>query len=189
LDKEKKIIYNKMNFSIIVAKTLNNIIGKNGEIPWHLPKDLKHFREITYSKERVNVVIMGRKTWDSLKKPLHGRIHIVLSNKPGFKIDPEAGFVVDSLDSAFKIIRKEVPNLGQIFIIGGGVLYAEAIKMKECERIYCTDILHYFIDNDEKETVYFPEIDPDEFVMTDTTGIIKENEISFRFNIYTKIAI
>jgi dihydrofolate reductase len=173
-----------MKFSIIVAKTINNVIGQNGGIPWHLTKDLKYFREITFSNTKNNVVIMGRKTWDSLKKPLLGRIHIVLSNNPDFSIDNKVGYVSNSFESALELIKECVPNLGDIFVIGGGVLYNNAIKHKDCDKIYCTEILHYYID--KENVTYFPNINKDCYVLSVTTPIIDENDMSFRFNVYSR---
>ena len=172
-----------MRFSIIVAKTINNIIGIDRKIPWHLTKDLKYFKQITFS----NIVIMGRKTWESLPKPLTGRIHIVLSNNPNFHIDVKVGFVANSLDCALQLIQDKIPNFGEIFVIGGGVLYAEAINHPDCDKIYCTEILHYFIVDDvDVDIAYFPQIDKDVYELTETTPIITNNDMSFRFNVYSR---
>ena len=71
--------------SIVVAKAKNNIIGKNNELVWHLPEDLKHFRELTTG----HTIIMGRKTYESLGKPLPNRKHIIFSQNPDLKINEE----------------------------------------------------------------------------------------------------
>ena len=79
--------------SIVVAKAKNNIIGKNNELVWHLPEDLKHFRELTTG----HTIIMGRKTYESLGKPLPNRKHIIFSQNPDLKINEENVQVVHSL--------------------------------------------------------------------------------------------
>lgn len=108
-----------MTVSMIVAMTVDGIIGKDGKLPWSYPKDLKRFKQLTEGK----TVIMGRKTWESLPaeyRPLPKRRNIVLSRRGGVKhVD-----VFKSLDEALASC-----NMAEVWIIGGRAVYAEAMKL------------------------------------------------------------
>ena len=101
--------------SIIVAKAQNNIIGKNNQLLWHLPDDMKRFKEITTG----HVVIMGRKTFESIGKALPDRKNIVFSQNPDFKINDENVKVVRSMLEIQEYIEDENEN----FVIGGAMIY------------------------------------------------------------------
>lgn len=128
-----------MNFNIIVAGCETNIanilgIGFNNQIPWHLREDIKLFRKYTLN----NVVIMGRKTWQSISPPLSKRIKIVLTSKKNIKCSDSLTFFVSSLEGAFK---KASEYNKEIFVIGGAEIYNEALKMQNnIKRIYLTTI-------------------------------------------------
>ena len=96
--------------SIIVAKAKNNIIGKNNQIIWNLPEDLKHFRELTTG----HTIIMGRKTYESLGKPLPDRKHIIFSQNPDFRVHEENVQVVHSLLE----IQDLIDGKEEVFVIG-----------------------------------------------------------------------
>ena len=118
--------------NLIVAVDENYGIGKENSIPWELPGDLKYFKEITTSKKR-NVVIMGRKTWESIPikfRPLKDRINIVItSQKSDFSVYPNT-YAFKTLGDATKYIQENNYKLqfGDTFIIGGQMLYNEAIN-------------------------------------------------------------
>jgi len=119
-------------YSIIVAIDEKNGIGKENTIPWYLPEDLKYFREKTIGKGN-NVVIMGRNTWESIPtkfRPLKDRHNIIISKSYSTYHD---------LDDALNYV-KLMENIDEIFIIGGEMLYKEAIKRKECNKLYITRI-------------------------------------------------
>ena len=103
----------KIPFSLIVAMDSQNGIGKNGQLPWHLPADLKHFKEITCTvrdPKKQNVVLMGRKTWDSIPekfRPLPGRINVVLTRHPDLKFP--LGVLVEFLLHCNALIRLHFP--------------------------------------------------------------------------------
>lgn len=127
---------NTVNFSVILAATEEGVIGHNGGIPWNLKGDKLHFKSVTQN----SMVIMGRKTWESIPakfRPLPNRINVVLSRNPEF--NPEGATVVSSLDEALKI-----PCETQIFVIGGVSLYEEALRSKNCYRLYLTKIWKNF---------------------------------------------
>jgi len=130
--------------SLIVAVSRNGVIGNKGKLPWHLPEDLKHFKEQTLGKP----VIMGRKTWDSLGKPLPGRANIVITRDKNFRA--EGATVVHSFDEAVKKARGE--NADEIMVLGGAPIFAEALKT--ATRVYLTAI-----ERDVEGDVKMPLID------------------------------
>ena len=122
-----------MKISIIVAASLNNAIGKNNQMLWNLPEDMRFFKNTTWGFP----LIMGRKTFEALgNKPLPGRFNIVISRQPGYSAgDPqvqEATSLLNALDLARKSDAKEV------FIGGGGQIYSESLLM--CDTIYMTRV-------------------------------------------------
>ncbi len=138
-----------MTISLIVAASENNVIGRRNALPWHLPDDLKHFRDLTKGK----TVIMGRKTYESIGKPLPNRRNIVISTTkksiPGCE-------VFSSLGDAFMRLHDEKEQ-GEVFIIGGVRIFQEAfmeiLSEFSVHRIYLTRV-HATVQGD----VVFPEI-------------------------------
>lgn len=120
--------------SIIVAKAKNNIIGKENKLVWHLPADLQHFKEITTG----HVIIMGRKTFESLGKVLPNRKHIVFSQNPDFKVNDENVQVVHSMLEIQEYIENEEEN----FVIGGAMIYN--LLMPHVTKMYVTQIEEEF---------------------------------------------
>ncbi|QIM63229.1 dihydrofolate reductase [Pasteurellaceae bacterium Orientalotternb1] len=116
--------------SIIVARTLNHVIGKNNAMPWHLPVDLAWFRANTLGKP----VIMGRKTYESIGRLLPKRPNIILS-RSGFTV--EGAYSAESLEQAVSL-AKSFANVDEIMIIGGGELFKQAMPMTE--KLYLTEI-------------------------------------------------
>ncbi len=128
--------------NVVVAIDRNRLIGDSEKLPWYLPADLKHFRELTTG----NVVIMGRKTYDSIPerfRPLPDRQNVVLSNQQGLQL--EGVDVVNSLDEAIDAARD-----GEIFIIGGAKIYHLALPYTN--RMFVTEI-----DAEFEGDVYFPD--------------------------------
>jgi dihydrofolate reductase len=126
-------------FNIIVACTLKGGIGKNGDIPWKAPLDLKQFYKLTMMrpKDKINVLIMGRRTYQSIgNKPLKDRVNIVVSNT----LEPDERIMIaHDFDSALNI-SYNIKDVHNVFVIGGSEIYKEAIKHKDCENIYLTQI-------------------------------------------------
>lgn len=171
-----------MNFSIIAAVDRAHGIGKKGGLSWYLKGDLKHFSEVTKAVSKdgyQNAVIMGRKTWESLPekfRPLPGRLNVVVTHETW---NMKHGTVaVDSLDAALLEVEKPEYKIERAFVIGGGQLYAAAIKHPVCERLYTTEV-----DGEFGCDIFFPEI-PDEFVKEKTGEWQEENGISYRFTEY-----
>lgn len=122
-----------MKLSIIVAATPNGVIGKGGKIPWRIPEDMRHFKEVTTG----HIVIMGRKTFESIGKPLPNRLNIVLTSNPSTLCDEVAAAC--DLDEAlgFASVMQEKWH-EEVFVIGGERVYREA--MSHADRIYLTSI-------------------------------------------------
>jgi dihydrofolate reductase len=119
-----------MNISLVVAAATNNAIGKDGKMPWHLPADMKHFKNITWGMP----VVMGRKTFESLGKPLSGRKNIVITRQTGWKANGAIG--VQSIEDAFFVAQQA--DVNEIMVIGGGEIYKTLFD--KAKRIYLTRV-------------------------------------------------
>jgi dihydrofolate reductase len=128
--------------SIVVATAQNNVIGNDNDLIWHLPADLKHFKSVTSGSS----ILMGRKTYESIGRPLPKRENIIITRQTGLLI--EGCVVVNSLQEAINKAESE-----EVFIIGGGEIYKQAMEI--ADKIYLTKIHQDF----EGDTM-FPEIDP-----------------------------
>lgn len=133
-----------MKISLVVAVSDNNVIGKNNQLLWNLPNDLKYFKNVTWAMP----VIMGRKTYESLGKPLDGRYNIVITNNKDWR--PEGVVVVHDLKEAYK--AAEVADTKEVFVLGGGQIYAQAIG--QADKIHLTRV-HTNLEGD----TYFPVLD------------------------------
>ncbi len=148
---------------IIVAMTKENIIGKDNNIPWHISDDLKLFKKNTIN----NTIIMGRKTYESIGKPLPKRNNIVVSSK--LKVDNEVK-VCDTFEKAINLAE----NLGKdIFFIGGNQIYKSALKI--ADHIYLSLVKGNYSGN-----VYFPEYDKKDWQMIDSKEYDKFTFIRYR---------
>jgi dihydrofolate reductase len=133
-----------MSISLIVAMAHDRVIGAKNKMPWHLPADLKRFKKITQG----HPILMGRKTYESIGKPLPGRTSIVISRQLGLNID--GALTAPSLDHAITK-AKTCPGSDEIFVIGGGEIFKEAISL--AQKIYLTHI-----ELDVNGDTFFPEI-------------------------------
>lgn len=172
-----------MNFSLVVASDQNLGIGLKGDLPWKLKADLKYFRDLTsqtIDKNKVNAVIMGRTTWESIPekfRPLPNRLNIVLSKS----LAPHAtkgAEIANSLDQALQIAKEK--SVENCFVIGGGKVYQETISSPLCHSIYITEIKGNFSCD-----TFFPQFST-HFKLAKTTDYQEENNISFRFSQYIK---
>jgi dihydrofolate reductase len=132
--------------SLIVAMDENRLIGSDNRLPWHLPADLALFKRTTMGKP----VVMGRKTFESIGKPLPGRRNIVITRNPDYRA--EGCEVVSDIDSALEICAEDA----EIMLIGGASLYQQTIDRASC--MYIT-LIHHEFDGD----TWFPEFDPDDW--------------------------
>jgi len=129
--------------ALVVAMAENRVIGKNNQLIWHLPADLKFFKNLTTG----HPIIMGRKTYESIGKPLPNRTNIVITRQPDFKA--EGCLVAHSLNEAL-MMAQQLDS--EIFVIGGAEIYRQAMFL--ADTIYLTKVHHQF----EGDT-FFPEID------------------------------
>ena len=135
--------------SIIVAIARNGVIGGDNRLLWHISEDLRRFKALTTG----HPVVMGRKTWESLGRPLPGRTNVVLTRQLDFA--PEGAVVVHSLEEAVRMF----PPQEEVFIIGGGELYAQALPL--ADRLYITTV-----EADYEGDVRFPEWDQSQWQLT-----------------------
>ena len=160
--------------SIVVAKAKNNIIGKENKLIWHLPEDLKHFKEITTG----HTIIMGRKTFESLGRVLPNRKHIIFSQNPDFKVNNENVEVVHSLLQIQDLIEGEE----EAFVIGGAMIYN--LLMPYVTKMYVTEI-----DKEFEGDTFFPKINTEIWKETSREKGKKDekNNLDYDFVTYEKI--
>lgn len=156
--------------SFVVAMDENRAIGKDNDLPWYLPNDLKHFKKTTMGKP----IVMGRKTYESIGKPLPGRENIVVTRDESYKA--EGTTIVHSVDEVLKI------NAEEICVIGGTEIFN--MFLPAADRLYITEIHHTF----DADT-YFPELSADEWKeVSRKEGIVDEkNKYPHEFVVYEKI--
>jgi len=135
-----------MDISLVVAMDENRLIGAGGGLPWRLPADLKHFKNVTMG----HPMVMGRRTWESIGRPLPGRASIVVTRKPGYRA--EGAIVVDSPEAAVAAAG----DCDELMVIGGAQLYGEMVP--GANRIYLTEI-HAAFEGD----TWFPALPEDEW--------------------------
>ncbi len=167
-------------YSLICAVAENMVIGKDNKIPWHISEDLKHFKRLTTG----NIVVMGRKTFESIGKPLPGRISIVISSSykepQNYTSDTQlykCGSLEEALNTASEIVEKSAEKDSadkEIFVAGGASIYKQAIE--GAEKLYISRIPGTF----EGDT-FFPEIQDHIWNLTSETDYEK-----FRFQIYSR---
>ncbi|MDT8428697.1 MAG: dihydrofolate reductase [Pseudomonadales bacterium] len=137
-----------MKVALIWAMADNGCIGNKNGLPWHLPGDLRYFKQVTMGKP----IIMGRKTWDSIGRPLPGRKNIIISRDPAFQL--EGARVVHSLEEAFRVAAAfcQQENCAETVVMGGAEIYRLALPW--ADRLYLTRV-HATVEGD----VFFPELD------------------------------
>ena len=134
---------NNTTLSIIVALAKKNrVIGKNNKLPWYIPEDLKHFKDVTNG----HPVIMGRKTYESIGRPLPNRTNIVVTRNKNYKAP--GCLIASSLTNSIKLAKQK--DKDEIFIIGGGQIFEEVIMI--ADKLYLT-----LVEGDFDGDVYFPE--------------------------------
>jgi len=158
-----------MLISLIVAMASNRVIGHQGDIPWKIPGEQKMFKEITLG----HVVVMGRKTYESMGRPLPGRTNIMVTRQTDYQAP--GCIIAQDLDGAIKSIPTDE---SEAFIIGGGQLYHEALSMTG--RIYLT-----VIPREIPGDTYFPKIPEDDFEITKSEFI--DGVEPYHFYIYERV--
>ncbi|KGO88323.1 dihydrofolate reductase [Flavobacterium suncheonense] len=155
--------------TLIVAAAENNAIGKNNGLLWHLPDDFKHFKQTTTG----HYIIMGRKTFESFPKPLPNRTHVIITRQSDYKV-PENCIVVSSLQKALK----SCPENEEVFIIGGGEIYKQAMPL--ADKIELTRV-HTTLDAD----TFFPEIGSADWQLVSEQFHPKDEKHAFSFTFLT----
>jgi dihydrofolate reductase len=141
-----------MIISHIVAMSENRVIGRDGGMPWHIPEDFKFFKKTTMG----HAMIMGRKTWDSIGRPLPGRLSIVVTRTASLNL-PEGVMQCASVDEALHQCDALRAQWGdECFIVGGGEIYRQTLPLTD--RVYLT-VIHKAIDGD----TFYPELSTEEF--------------------------
>jgi dihydrofolate reductase len=161
-----------MDISFVVAMDDNRLIGAGNGLPWRLPADLKHFRRVTMG----HPMVMGRRTWESIGRPLPGRTSIVVTRQPDYRA--EGAIVVDSPEAA----KLAAGDCDELMVIGGAALY-EAM-LPEANRIYLTEIHAQF----EGDT-WFPELGEDQWacVSREDFGSDERNPYDYTFMVLERI--
>ncbi len=154
-----------MKISLIVAMAENRVIGLNNQMPWHLSADLKHFKQITMGSP----IIMGRKTFEAIGRPLPGRTNIIVSRNPQYQA--ENCLLFPQLEAALNHCQQH----DEVFIIGGATLYEQTLE--RAHKIYLTQI-HQVFSGD----TYFPEIDKQTWVELEKTTIQDDPAVEFSYS-------
>lgn len=168
-----------MHISLIAAMAHNRVIGKNGDMPWHLPGELQYFKSLTMGKP----IVMGRKTFESIGRPLPGRHNIVVSRSA--ENLPAEVTVVPSPEAAIQAAQlraeEDGRQLEELMVIGGGQIYAAFLPI--ATRLYLTHI-ELNVDGD----TWFPEYKPEQWQRTllRNQAIDKENALAYRGYLYEK---
>jgi dihydrofolate reductase len=159
--------------SHIVAASENNVIGAKNNLPWNLPNDFKYFKNKTWGMP----VIMGRKSYESLKKSLPGRINIVVTSKTDWKA--EDVFVANNIDDAIEKAKES--DAREIFIIGGGEIFKQTMGI--VSRIYLTRV-HATVEGD----TFYPEINRDEWKLVDEQSFPadEKHKYSYTFQVWER---
>lgn len=158
-----------MIISFVVAASENNAIGKNNQLLWHLPNDLKFFKNTTWGMPCV----MGRRTFEAPgNKPLKGRLNIIITRKKDYKVD--GAMVVNSLDDAIFLAQQQDYN--EAMIIGGGEIYKMALP--KADRIYLTRVHAEFPDAD----TFFPEIDKKKWQLVSNKDEYKDEKHAYDYS-------
>ena len=164
-----------MILSLIVAMSEDNAIGVNNGLPWHLPDDLKFFKKNTLNKP----IIMGRKTFDSLGKPLPNRLNIVISFNADLNL-PDGVLLFNNIESVIQYLESKKTE--EAFIIGGGMMFEKCLN--RVDRLYITRVHATFKDAD----TYFNNLNTDEFrlLWNEKHQADEKHKYSFTFQIFDK---
>jgi dihydrofolate reductase len=152
---------------LVAAVAANGVIGRDGQLPWHLPEDLKHFKRLTLG----HPIIMGRRTWESIRRPLPGRDNIVVTRQAGY--DAPGAAVASSLEGALALCAGESP----LFVIGGEQLFAESLPI-------AAGLVLTEIHRDYEGDVRFPKYDRSRWKETQRESHAAADGTKFDFVLY-----
>ena len=183
-----------IRLNIIVAACENNGIGLNGELPWRLKEEMKHFSRMTKATStegKKNMVLMGRKTWASIPakfRPLPGRINLVISSRAkSGSAEFDGSIACSSFEEAMQEAEKRSDELDTVWAIGGSSIYQMAFESRHLHRVYLTKILKNFecdtflppFDSEKLKPVLDPAVSSD---------VQQEGDISYKYEVLEKIA-
>ncbi|MDO3723076.1 dihydrofolate reductase [Marinobacter sp. chi1] len=167
-----------MRKALIVAMSQNRVIGRNNKLPWYLPGDLRYFKQATMGKP----IIMGRKTWDSIGRPLPGRMNLIITRQDDWPA-PAGTVRVASLEEALLKAgaQAQLDGVDEVMIIGGGQIYAEALP--QVDRMYITQV-HADVEGD----AFFPEVNWDgwEEIGREDFSASDNNPYDYSFVVYQR---
>ena len=163
-----------MNISLVVAAANNNGIGKYGTMPWHLPNDMRHFKNVTWGMP----VVMGRKTFDSLGRALAGRKNIVITRKPDW--EAPGAVAVKSIEDALFLAGET--DAKEVMVIGGGEIYKALFP--KANRIYLTRV-----EAEPEADTFFPAIDPGQWKLVSQKNYEadEKNDYNYSFQTWERI--
>jgi len=154
-----------MKLSLIVAMASNRAIGLNGQMPWHLSADLKHFKKVTMGAP----ILMGRKTFEAIGRPLPGRSNWLISRDPSYRVDGCTSF--NDLSSALA----QANGYPEVFVIGGATLYQALLPQADC--LYLTEIHRDFAGD-----TFFPAIDRDDWQEVERLDVNDDRTVDFAYS-------
>ncbi len=163
-----------MIISFVVAAASNNGIGKDGKMPWHLPNDMKHFKNVTWGMP----VVMGRKTFESLGKVLAGRKNIVITRQPGWKV--KGTVAVQKIEDALFVAKQT--DAKEVMVIGGGEIYKSLFD--KAQRIYLTRV-----EAEPEADTFFPPLDPKQWwlVSQQKHEADEKNPFNYSFQVWERL--
>lgn len=166
--------HSKPVLSAIAAAAENRVIGKDNKMPWHMPADLKHFKTLTSG----HPVLMGRKTYESIGKPLPNRTNIIMTRDMNYSA-PDC-IIVNTVEAA--VSMADELEMDEIFVIGGAEVYRQLLS--QIQRIYLTEIHHQF-----EGDAYFPELNPDEWkeVSRERHAADENNKYDYSFVVLERV--
>ena len=167
-----------MKLSVIVAVAENGVVGKNNALPWYIPADLQYFKRTTLGKP----IVMGRKTFESIGRPLPGRTNIVISSNPAYSAQGVS--IVSSLPDALELAGQValIDGTDELMVIGGATIYEAAVPL--ADRLYVTEI-HAEVAGD----AYLPPLDWDNWVecSRERHAATEPNIYDFSFVVYERV--
>jgi dihydrofolate reductase len=159
-----------VKITIIAAVANNHVLGANNKLLWHLPADLKYFKNLTMG----HTMIMGRKTFESIGKALPGRRTIVVTRKKNY--DAQGCDVVHSLNEAFELAKGNE----EVFVVGGAEIYQQTIDLPQTKKLYITRVFALF-DGD----AFFPNVDPGKWKLTERNDQQANEKNPYHFTFLT----
>ena len=168
-----------MNIQLVAAVDRQGALGKNGTMAWYIPQELRHFKVLTMG----GVLIMGRVTFESIGRPLPGRVSIVVSSKPAPETHPDT-YWVSSIDAALSMAHQEFPER-QVWVGGGAKVYAQMLDKASTIHLSSVPL------SIEGADAYFPALDPLQWTCVETNDIVDgaQNKLLFTYRRYARAKV